>query len=217
MREFKAWRIRGQVQHLVILADCRFITTPPEASTLVFDPPWDAESPYVPDGAFSSRLVFTGGRYIGSAVKEFGPPTWQFVWDCKGARMMTGLPLMRHKSCLWYGNERAYDGTASTLEERSQGDRAARLGDLYSHPLSTLVRKVGHSHAKPVEWVQCLLANCTRGEIFDPYLGSGTTLIAGNNLGRRVVGVENDEAAVRLTLERARAEGMISSETVVSI
>jgi site-specific DNA-methyltransferase (adenine-specific) len=48
-----------------------------------------------------------------------------------------------------------------------------------------------------------LVANCATGDVFDPYAGSGTTLVAARDAGRKAIGVELDErycevAALRL-------------------
>ena len=47
----------------------------------------------------------------------------------------------------------------------------------------------GHPTAKPADIVGDLLAH-TVGDVYDPFLGSGTTLIAAERLGRRCFGME---------------------------
>ena len=50
-----------------------------------------------------------------------------------------------------------------------------------------------HPTPKPVGLMERLISKCPPGIIADPLAGSGATLLAARNVGRRVIGVELEE------------------------
>jgi len=67
-----------------------------------------------------------------------------------------------------------------------------------------------HPTTKPVELIARMIANSSRpGElVYDPFCGSGSTLLAAQQLGRRGYGVEIDPGYVAVTLERLAVLGL---------
>jgi DNA modification methylase len=64
----------------------------------------------------------------------------------------------------------------------------------------------GHSTQKPVECMERPMRN-HEGDVYDPFLGSGTTAVAADRQGRRCYGLDISPAYVAVTLERLAAMG----------
>ena len=82
--------------------------------------------------------------------------------------------------------------------------RAGRMDDLAIHPT-----------VKPVTLVADAMKDCSHrsGLVLDPFIGSGTTIMAGEKVGRRVHGIECDPAYVDVAIRRW--QGFTRSEAVL--
>lgn len=59
-----------------------------------------------------------------------------------------------------------------------------------------------HPAAKPIDLLQKYLLVLDAQDILDPFMGSGTTLVAAKNLGRRAIGIEIEERYCEIAAER---------------
>lgn len=74
-------------------------------------------------------------------------------------------------------------------------------------PLPTLApeRKM-HPTAKPPDLLRYLIGRCPDGVVLDPFMGSGTTLRAAKDLGRKAIGIEIEERYCEIAAQRMGQE-----------
>ena len=123
----------------------------------------------------------------------------QIIWAKSNFPISRGHYHWRHEPC-WYCVRKG--ATA-----RWAGDRTQTT--LWEINLDKNVEG-GHSTQKPIECMARPIRNHgSDGDIvYDPFLGSGTTLIAAHRTGRRCYGCEIEPRYGDVILRRAEAEGM---------
>ena len=119
-----------------------------------------------------------------SAVRQ------RLVWD-------RGYHGMGDLSMPWGpGEEEIY-----VLGEGWKGQRTSNV--IRAHALmSNDSRRPAHPTPKPVGLMESLIEKCPPGLIADPFAGSGSTLVAARNLGRRAIGVEIEERYCEIAAKR---------------
>lgn len=195
--------------------DCReFMSArvPDEFAALVTDPPygvtyssgWDNSLPgIVGDEDTSIRdsvLTWWGERpaIVFGSWKRPRPAATRalLTWDKGLAAGMGDLALP------WKPNtEEVY-----VLGTGFSGRRGTSVLSYVAVPPNQLAgtRRREHPHEKPIPLMTHLIAACPEGAILDPFLGSGSTLVAARELGRRAVGVEVEERYCEIAANRLR-------------
>ena len=131
----------------------------------------------------------------------------QIVWAKDRMALSRGDYHWQHEPC-WYAVKRG--GKGHRTDDRTQSTLwqiPARDDDGH-----------GHGTQKPVECMERPLRNHEGDAVFEPFAGSGTTLIAAERLGRRCFAMEIEPRYVDVIVQRwqeftgKRAEGWRGNE-----
>jgi DNA modification methylase len=77
--------------------------------------------------------------------------------------------------------------------------------DSWTFSYSTVPNEHGHPAEKPLQLMQRIVSTFS-GDVCDPFVGSGTTLVAAKNLGRKAVGIEIEERFCEIAAKRCSQE-----------
>lgn len=71
-------------------------------------------------------------------------------------------------------------------------------------------KTTGHPHAKPQNLMRELIGKCPPGTIIDPFMGSGSTLRAAKDLGRKCIGIEIDAKWCDVAVRRLAQDNLFT-------
>jgi DNA modification methylase len=190
--------------------DCREVSEWLAADVLVTDPPYG--------------IAWTGGGFNGQrkhdGIKNDATTEARdaalIAWGPRPA-LVFGAPLLPapagvRQVLVWQKPSDA-GVVGSTMGWRRDWEAIYILGDWLNLPASrsSVLRTTagirsylmtgGHPHAKPVLLMEQLIETSS-GTVADPFAGSGSTLAAAKQLGRRAIGVELEERYCELAARR---------------
>lgn len=153
---------------------------------------WDlfpGQIAYIWHGALRSTVVAESLFKSGFAIRA------QIIWAKERLVMSQGDYHWQHEPC-WYAVRQKGNWT---------GDR--KQTTLWSIPSGKQDAETTHSTQKPVECMRRpILNNSSPGQlVYEPFSGSGTTLIAAQTTGRVCLGAEIDPAYVDVAIRRWQA------------
>jgi len=180
---------------------------------------------------YANMILFSSGLFthtlIASNRKRF---RYELIWEksmAVGFLSANRRPLRAHENILLFNrfyNRSVYNPQLikGNLHVRGKtGSRPAHYGGTRSipgtttdkyHPRSVLRfnKPLGpkslHPTQKPVELMLWLLRSYSRPrqQVLDPFIGSGSTLVAARMTGRRAIGIEIDERYCEISANRLR-------------
>ena len=76
----------------------------------------------------------------------------------------------------------------------------------YAGGMAAVTSETGHPHTKPVGLIRSLIERSNAQTILDPFMGSGTTLRAAKDLGRKAIGIELEEKYCEIAVKRLQQQ-----------
>jgi hypothetical protein len=198
--------------------DCREVTEWLAADVLVTDPPYGVRMvTFAGDRRGNSQSGRVDDAMSGDLTTESRDEVLA-TWGRRPAVVFGSWRMPRPepvRSLLIWHKEGAYSGPLNGAffnnheEVYILGEGAWRKS---APPLRSVItttehrsqasRDTGHPTPKPVGLMELLIDRCPPGTIADPFAGSGSTLVAAKQLGRRAIGVELEEKYCEIAARR---------------
>jgi site-specific DNA-methyltransferase (adenine-specific) len=180
---------------------------------VVSDPPygmgWDTDTRRFAGGSDASRRRRGVGRQSPRVVADdmpFDPTPWLEYGDVIlwGSNHFAAT-LPRGTTLVWL--KRLDAGFGSFLSDAELAWQKGGHG-VYCHrdlSMAAEARSRVHPTQKPVGLMRWCVAR-TRGTVLDPFMGSGSTLVAAKDAGRRAIGIEIEERYCEIAARRCSQE-----------
>lgn len=188
-----------------------------EADVLVTDPPYGIS--YESKFQRNKKLVKMGRPIVGDntlAARDAALGSWGERPAIVFGRWDAARPAMTRARLIWDKGNTVGMGDLSMPWGRSDeeiyilgsGFKGKREGNVIrSQMLMSADRdRPDHPTPKPIGLMVKLIEKCPPGTIADPFAGSGSTLRASKDLGRKAIGVELDERYCEIAARRLQQE-----------
>ncbi len=182
--------------------DCRDVLPHIKADMVVTDPPYNIGCEYL---SYDDSMTTT-------AYKEWVDEWWALL-PAAGRLVFCGVGNLKHWTRLdpvaigcWYkpgSPSRANPFQWNEWEPVLLWGLAFAQSDVWRYPTSRQPDVGNHPCPKPIGLLTQILKKCkNKGAILDPFVGSGTTLVAAKRLGRKAIGIEIEEKYCEIAVKR---------------
>ena len=162
---------------------------------------WSAAFELLPGDVLYCWFASTFAPEVGAAIARAGfPLRVMIVWKKQQHAPSRGHYHWQHEPC-WYAVRKG--ASAGWIGDRKQ----STVWEINSASGYLAAGSTGHSTEKPVDCMRRAVRN-HKGDVFDPFVGSGTTIVAAEEMGRTCYAMDVDPAAVAVTLERLNDQGL---------
>jgi site-specific DNA-methyltransferase (adenine-specific) len=183
--------------------DCREVLPHVTADVVVTDPPYGHGGTPKRGGA-QGKLDYsfgTGGVLLPWDVAD---DSWMASWAGPAAvftsvsRMFVVASRLRADGALFYVKTNPHPCGSSVEPCLTRGlGVGARHVSAYNAANGLL-----HPTQKPLSVMEWLVGRAAAGTVLDPFMGSGTTLVAAKQLGRKAIGIEIEERYCEIAARR---------------
>lgn len=163
-------------------------------------------SALAPDGC---GFMFCDWRTIGSVARCFQPPgdrQTEAIWSVSQA-------LVWDRESIGLGSpfRNSFEMIAFVRGPNWQSDMRKNIPTVIRHRYP-YGRHEHHGAEKPVALLSQLINLVSKpgALVLDPFMGSGSTLVAATHLGRRAIGIEIEERYCEVSANRLRQRGMFA-------
>ena len=192
---------------------------------LVFDPPYENEMLYksaiIPQSPRKKLILFWDFKRFcvapSCAMNAGWIPQYELIWDNVTSWFTPNRPLARHKACGIFGDDPKWNFDKAIIRDgksreakvvfNTRGkckyiplDGAVHLRTVESFP--TTNESEGHAHSKPLQWISAIFQGVGGNVFLDLFSGSGTTIIACEQLGRKCRAIELNPGYVAVAIQR---------------
>lgn len=129
-------------------------------------------------------------------INVWPKPTWVLCWHKPASMGRCIVGFNNWEPILFYGKV------------------PSQIVDVFKASIIPSKELVNHPCPKPIQWGLWLISHLSKDKhtILDPFMGSGTTLVAAKQLGRKAIGIEIEQRYCDIAIKRL-SQGVLNLST----